>query len=613
MFKKSISFVLAIVFLLAMVSQYKRTDGFLYLMKNVNAFSFDKNKDYQNFAVPTIPQNAKDKFLVIYEDTNIETMFLKNKIEKMITDHKKNVDFIESKSFTGIAQDYTAVLLAVANLDAIDINLLRNYAQNGGTVTLMYRPMMGNNLQALKSDLGIYNIGDDIETFGLKVLTDILVGGKGHQNKSIYVSNYQYIITLKNNVKVHITSSEDVPLLWENSYGNGKFVFYNGTYMSRKVYTGLMTAVLARSNDAYIYPVFGIKLFFIDDFPSPEPEGVFEKIYKEFGLTTAQFYRQVWWPEMLGYAQLYGAKYTGMIIENYNNNVQPPFEPLDDGKAKNNLITYGRELLKSGGELGIHGFNHQSLASEGYHLDKLGYNAWQSQENMLLSLLELNRYIKDAYPQYTIRSYVPPSNILSPEGREAVLKAFPDIKVFSSLYIYGGSYKNERPYIQDFERLDDGTYNIPRVSSGFVMTDNAWWSNISVINAQGIFSHFVHPDELYYENSTASTWKEMSKGFKYIMETLKEKYGWLQPVTASEATAFMDNYFDAQYSTVLKDNVLTVYCENLQATKTYYILRTDKKIKSFKGCSVKKIDDSAYLLIFVEPTATVEFEGGAAK
>ena len=220
----------------------------------------------------------------------------------------------------------------------------------------------------------------------------------------------------------------------EPDSGQGKYIVCNSRERDDKNNYGTYTAILSQLNEDYIYPMMNIKLFYIDDFPSPVPEGNFDKIYQETGYNTSDFYRRLWWPEMLNNGEKYNVKYTGLIIESYGDQVKGPFKPLANGAARNSLIAYGRELLKAGGELGIHGYNHQSLAPAGYGQDKLGYATWESQADMEESLRELKRYIEDVYPGYEIHAYVPPSNILSPEGKAAVKNVFTDIKVYSSLW-----------------------------------------------------------------------------------------------------------------------------------------------------------------------------------
>ena len=53
---------------------------------------------------------------------------------------------------------------------------------------------------------------------------------------------------------------------------------------------------------------------------------------------------------------------------------------------------------------------------------------------MEVSLEEVYNFSKRAYPFYKFRLYVPPSNILSPQGRKAIIKSLPDLKIISSIY-----------------------------------------------------------------------------------------------------------------------------------------------------------------------------------
>jgi hypothetical protein len=145
------------------------------------------------------------------------------------------------------------------------------------------------------------------------------------------------------------------------------------------------------------------------------------------------------------------------------------------------------------------------------------------------------------------------------------------------------------------------------------MDGEMWWECVNVINAKGIFSHFVHPDQIFYENSKHLKWKDMSGGFKEIVETIADKYGWLRAATASEATVYMDNFFDAEFSTLLEGDTFKIYAENGQALKAYYVMRGAQPIESFSGCSVKKIGDTAYLVNLVEPEARIKFKGGQKK
>jgi len=91
-----------------------------------------------------------------------------------------------------------------------------------------------------------------------------------------------------------------------------------------------------------------------------------------------------------------------MIIETYNDRVKPPFNNPPEMDA-DNLIIYGREILRNNGELGIHGYNHQSLAERGYIKQDLDYKPWEK-EDMAGSIREVLRFARSGFPEYSFKN-----------------------------------------------------------------------------------------------------------------------------------------------------------------------------------------------------------------
>lgn len=46
--------------------------------------------------------------------------------------------------------------------------------------------------------------------------------------------------------------------------------------------------------------------------------------------------------------------------------MHPPFDPQNGRNARDALVVYGHDLLNMGGEMGLHGYNHQPLVPPGY-------------------------------------------------------------------------------------------------------------------------------------------------------------------------------------------------------------------------------------------------------
>ena len=490
MYKRNFIAAFLIVFLLGLFFQYNRTDGFMKLSTNI----------HENFGAngALVEGSEEDKaleretFLILYDPMNLRSMFLKHYLERFIREQKKATLAAEIGAVPEIDRRYMGVLVTTGNIGAVAaLPQIEQYVADGGTALFLDGLSDTGVPAGFAERIGVHRFGESYTREGIHMTSDIIFGVQ-----SIGVSGRSYqtttaAVSLDSAVQIHAAADDGTPLVWEMPSGAGKYVVYNGQRMADKPNVGLLAGILSLTSDTYVYPTVGAKVFIIDDFPAPVPVGIFPRLYDEVHLTTADFYRNVWWPQMLANAKRYGFKYTGVVIETYGNQVKGPFAPMSDRYTRSYLIAYGRELLKSGGELGIHGYNHQPLAPAGYNQEHLDYTPWASPEDMKESLRELRRYIASAYPDYAIRTYVPPSNILSPEGKEALKEVFPDLKIIAALYM---RMPEDRAYYQDFQRNADGSYEFPRVSSGYIVRGDMLWDIVNVINTQGIVSHFVHPD-----------------------------------------------------------------------------------------------------------------------
>ena len=135
------------------------------------------------------------------------------------------------------------------------------------------------------------------------------------------------------------TGDAGTPLIWSNDCGSGHTVVCNiGIY--DKVMRGFYASAISLLGDASAYPVINSALFYLDDFPSPVPSGDGTYIKRDYGLSIADFYTKVWWPDLQKLAQKYGIRYTGVMIENYEDAVNQT-EPTRLG-----MISYAVFCLK---------------------------------------------------------------------------------------------------------------------------------------------------------------------------------------------------------------------------------------------------------------------------
>jgi hypothetical protein len=483
------------------------------------------------------------------------------------------------------------VIIATYTLNSnINISELETYVNNGGKVIIGVIPYINNGYQSLYRKLGIYDFGENVKIKGVRFKEDFLINSKGMSFEGEFIDGISLDARIESKCNVYVESYDKLPVIWDVEYGKGKFLVVNSDMLVYKSNRGVLSGALMAVNDNYIYPIFNMRLMHIDDFPAPSPEGYNEQILKDYRRDVSEFFRDVWWPDIMQGIFKYDIKYTGYIIESYSDKVQEPFY---DSKFDNrNLVMYGRELLKNNGELGFHGYNHMPYAMEGFAKFDIGYTPWLTGTDMILSMKEFQRYVNSAFPNYKVRCYVAPSNIISPEGRTYLKKGFPDISIISASYIPD---ETADEYEQEFEISDSGHSNMPRITSGYHDLEEERWLLINGITSIGTMSHFVHPDDvLDDERNNGLNWETMLKEYNTFLDVQKEKYPWLKPLTSSEGEVEMKKLLDSKIYLDYEKDKIYGYCDNFYDNLSF-VLKTNNKVISVNGGRVEKIDNNKYL------------------
>jgi hypothetical protein len=533
----------------------------------------------------------QEQFLIVYDPEGDNSIELKDNIAKTLDYMKKEFDEIPVTQIPEQLSSYENIILAFSQLDKLkELEPVMDYVSNGGKLLFTVRPELSNSFYTIYRKLGINDMSDEYaETSGIHLKSDLLLKGTEVKVFDEIITNSSLPVQLGEGSDIHAYSEDGVPLLWSTSYGEGSLMVFNGTMLSAKLNRGLIAGSLSYLNDDFIYPILNSKVLYIDDFPAPFPEGKHDLIYKDYKRDIPTFFRDVWWPDMLSVAEKYDVKYTGVLIESYDDNTQAPFV---EANGEENLKIFGRELLKMDGEIGLHGYNHQSLTDNQSQVTKLGYNAWESKEDMMEGLDEAEQYFQDLFPGYELRTYVPPSNILNELGREALLEAIPSIRILASLY---HEDIESKAYVQEVEKVD-GVYHLPRFSSGYHDSDDTRWQIINSATLFGAFSHFLHPDDILdEERSESKGWKEMRGSYTRLLKNHKSNYPWMESMTASESAMRLEGYAESDVYLSQQDHKIDIYINNFSGNLSF-LLRTDKQITEHSNADVEKISEDRYLI-----------------
>lgn len=591
---KKVYIILLIVFICGITLQVSRSQFVLKAQENRQLIE-QKDEILAMRTSNQITQKTGENYCILYNSDNEYSTKLKDNAQKSLEYMKKRTTEVNVGEYEKITLGKCHVtILTTDYLEDIGTpEDIEHYVFKGGYILLMSTLDIGKtSYQILYRKLGVSSFGDYVQTKGIHLVSNVLIGEKGLKFDNDFITNDSISVDLDDTAKLLAESAGGTPLLWRNEYGDGAFMVFNGTILQEKISRGFFTGALSLLEPNFIYSVFNEKLFYIDDFPAPIPKGKNASIYQEYKRDMPTFFNEIWWPNMLKTAKKYDLKYTGGIIESYTDRVTPPFNNLED-KDKYNLIAFGRELLKGGGEVGFHGFNHQSLTLDPKVAGSFGYNAWESEEDMSKSIKELMSYANNAFPNYKMASYIPPSNVLSQEGRNALKAAWPDLTVISSLYpedITGLSY------VQEFEIAKDGIIEMPRITSGYFERKYDRWAEANTMTGLGFFSHFVHPDDVISsDRSNDLGWREMYEKYDKYMSRVKKTYPWLRSMTSTDAALDVASTLQSQVKWSTKENSIAGHITNY-APNLYYIFRSDKKIKRLYNCELTKIDANTYLV-----------------
>ncbi|MED4583012.1 DUF2194 domain-containing protein [Brevibacillus choshinensis] len=593
--KKNIFIILAIVLLLGIVIEATRSQFILQVSSNqANDLVAAARKPKKNgISAEGLSKLKREKFLIVYDSQEDGSGQITENVKHVLDYMKKEYETIDVKQLATPSPSFMTLIVTVEDLNKFpDLDAVLNYAEHGGRVFFARTPEYNDGFYQIYRKLGVNAMGSPVVTKGIKMTSNLLIQGEEAEINENLVFNTSIPVELQESTKVYAVAADQEPLLWDVAYGKGKLMLYNGTNLHSSMNRGIIAGAVSVLNPDFMYPIINMKVMYIDDFPSPFRQGIDPNIYQEYKKDIPDFYRDIWWPDMIRLAADYDVVYTGALIKTYNDRVEPPFED-HEGTDKNNLITYGRDLLKLGGELGIHGYNHQSLVTDQSRVNELGYNAWPSEQNMTESLRELDEYIKRIFSNYAIRVYVPPSNVMAEEGRQALKNSFPHVNIIASLYAESA---NNLEYIQEFSQAEDGIIEMPRITSGYANTDLNNWYIANAATSIGVFSHFVHPDDILDKaRSKEKTWPVLSKEFRSMMKSLYDRYPWLRSMTASEGGSELSGYLQTKVYLQHEEDKITGYMNDF-ATDMYFVLRTDKKMTATENCTVELIDEGVYLV-----------------
>ena len=594
--------VILCVFMMMAVVLFAERSGIQYTEKNRKVAYLDREEVVtEQTAVKSLTKTC----LVLRNSADEASEQAWTQFQQIFKDMKVGTDVVDLQSDSVIPDydEYETVVVLLSDISPLKEKLLElcDWVSKGGNALFAMTLQKTAYTSIIEQKLGIVSSGyENTVVDSIYFEPDFMLGGgQAYEITDPYDS--AWAVQLSEQAKVHAQVGDEngQPVIWENQYGKGKFVVDNfGLY--EKAVRGFYAASYSLLTDVGVYPVINGSTFYLDDFPSPVPNGDGTYVKRDYGMSISEFYMNVWWPDMLELASEHGIHYTGVMIENYEDETDGTIEKQKDTKR---FQYFGNMLLHQGGELGYHGYNHQplSLPNTDYG-DVLPYDTWKNQSAMKKAVKELVRFGDEIFPGISMSVYVPPSNVLSAEGRGMLAKDFPQIRTIASNYFTG-----EFAYVQEFEVAEDGIVEQPRIISGAIIDGYMKMAAVSELNMHFVNSHFIHPDDLLDEDRGAALgWEKLKGNLSDYMDWLDDSAPSLRQLTGSELSGAIQRYGAVTFTKTVTDQEIRLELDNFY-DEVYFMVRINEGTPGdVSGGKLTHLTGNLYLLKAKEPTVTIE-------
>lgn len=549
----------------------------------------------------------KERALILYSPDNELSVKLKDNTEIVLKHQQIQFEALELDRTESISySDYDIVILASSFWQDMQDNMTRlsDYVEEGGRLLLESLPQeLESQFASVYRSFGIVEYSDYIECDTLDFQQELIPGIGGMSFSGEEFNDVSLAVGIENSAEIYAYAcgaERKTPYIWNYKYGEGSVTFYNGTAISGDFWRGIIAGCVNSLYDTIMYPMINANCIFVDDFPSPQYESTSDVVRKEYNRSVKEFYRDIWWPDMQQIAERYGDIYTCLFVATYNDIVDPKkFSYVETSMEQ----YYGNSLLRKGFEMGAHGYNHQSLTLAGGTPESFHYKPWKDINDMKASLNKLTEIAGELFPTVSFKTYVPPSNYLSQEGRDAVKQVFPELKTISGIYTKEG--EEGEVYVQDFVMAEDGVAEFPRISAGMLPTDFDRFAIVNGMGVYGVFSHFIHPDDIFdKDRGQNQTWENMIASYGEMIEWVHVTWPFLRSLTGSEAADALKVCVEAETDITYKDSMVCGKIDFFYGDMYFYLKTAKLPVSVDDSCTIRKVSESDkgyYIVTVLEP------------
>ena len=535
--------------------------------------------------------------------------------------------FIDAEQLSPVIGDdllpYDVLVLATETVNNIPFNAVRDYVNKGGNLIFANPANLNDqfrDLAGIKEYGGKDKFKEGFEFDPDFTMNRVPVKAEGNTVtvRRAMLSKCRVLATVLDK-----TEKQRYPVLWEKTLGKGRILYWNIDQILNgdKGFRGAIVQCIHYIRDNFVTGMANIGMMMIDDLPAPlwnlnyreyridyyekllkdesnsreqeKIKSIIKKLRNYSNITDTNFIKDTWIKDIESFEKKFGFKYSTFLIFNYNRNTNIKKDKSDNSfpiedfyLSENNAVVKIAERIRTNGwELALHGYNHQSLTlTKPEHYDSL---PWQDKNTMLAALNSAKKEWISIFGEFALPfTYVAPHNIIDNAGISALAEVFPSINVLATLYV-----SDQGESEQEFEWTKDRRFfQIPRISSGYIVNPANKYFIYDCIFNFGVVSHFVHPDDVFdvSRSSGFAGWDAMKAGFEEEFTQVKKCNPSLRWMTAKDA--FDEFQFYNSVNIRVKESGKTITVESSDGSERYFYfrmrLRKGQKIKSTQNCQI---------------------------
>lgn len=604
-----------IIFLIICVIQLSRVVNLNDVFKGRGThYNMDIDRIFENNNSNIEKINLKKVYLVIKDSNNIkgDVETLEN-LKDVFDFSKINYEIKDISDPSLDLNSYNDIIIVKSEYFDININFFNKIVEkvnNGANLFFLNGYDLNNPFLKFA---GVERALENRNGSGIRVKQEFYPGMKDLKISRIYHNYWYSRVKLGNHAKIFVTADNGDPLLWEIERDKGRVVFSNNNLFTNSNMQGFMKQFISNGSDIFISVSLNGKLFHIDDYPFPTPDGNNAAIYDEYGVDTPRFFKDIWWNDMKKIAEDNKIKFTSFMIADYG------IDSTEFELKKRILIKYedlnvqGRNLLKSESEIGIHGFNHNPLSLSGglNYEDTEEFKPWDSIATMNIANKNFIEVGEKIYGRgFKFYSYAAPNNLLTNDGKLSLLNSFPDLKSLSGVFFKDENEKGLLSQKVGRDRDFPMFFTLPRFSFGYLKEITTMWNIFNGVAAYGYVSHFNHPDDVISpDRNFNSSWNKLKTEFESIVKTVNSDYPELVPMTQLDLALEYSKIENIYIETKLDKDIINLKTYNFKDSYTAELRLRGKKILNIEGgeyiLKAKYPDSNLYNLKIKDPNVKI--------